>query len=85
MPHRSRLPGAKMFKGDPLHSAKYTLEHAIRRIAEFEREAFAFRDSKPCVSLEEIDPETLERIKKVKLVKPIRNWGQDPVGHKQTL
>src|SRR5687768_12500707 len=67
-----RVPREKAMSGDdPLHSAKYVLEHANRRIAEFEREAGMFYDSEPYANLIEADGDTGYCILKVKLVKPL--------------
>jgi hypothetical protein len=56
---------------DPLHSAKYVLEHANRRISEFEREVTLFLDSEPYARVIEDDPYTGGQVAKVKLVKPL--------------
>lgn len=56
---------------DPLESAKYMLERADKHIAEFKREAEAFRDSKPTKTVHDVDPETSWRITKVRLTKSL--------------
>jgi hypothetical protein len=58
---------------DPFHSSKYSLQHAERRLIEFEREMNAFRKLDPCKYVIDIDPDTLENIHKVKLVEIIPN------------
>lgn len=56
---------------DPFHHSKYSIEHAERRIIEFEREASAFHKTNPCERVIERDLDTLEDVHKIKLVKPM--------------
>lgn len=56
---------------DPLHDSRYSVEHAKRRIDEFEAEIQRFRQTNPYVKVVEHDLNTAEDIHKIRLIKPL--------------
>lgn len=54
---------------DPFHSSKYNIEHAKRRLTEFEWEVAAFRKSNPYAQVVEQNADGTEDFYKVKLIK----------------
>ena len=56
---------------DPLHSSRYSVEHAKRRIRELELEINAFFNTSPFTKVIELEKNGSEEVHKIKFVKPM--------------